>query len=200
MSKVGSAHVERTKKFFKDAFISLVHEKGFSAVTVKDIVERAEYNRTTFYVYYQDKFDLVDELFREMSQSIQYYSMSKYKQNNNVAVGELNKNSFDLLYFIYDQRHYFKLLSVADTIPHIHTQLPDALYHVLTQHFEITYNVTDINDTAQKRYMAYGTAGIIMDWIHSDFQQSPAEVTNQLIQILHSFAKVFLIADPISKP
>lgn len=200
MPKASSTHAERTKRFFKDAFISLVHEKGFSAVTVKDIVERAEYNRTTFYLYYKDKFDLVDELFQEMSESIQFHSISKYKQNNNVAVWELNKNSFELLYFIYDQRHYFKLLCVADTIPHIHTQLPNALYHVLTKQFEITYNFTDINDEAQKRYMAYGTAGIIIDWIHSDFQQSPADVTDQLIQILHSFAKGFLISDPITKP
>jgi AcrR family transcriptional regulator len=195
MPKVSSTHVERTKHFFKSAFISLVHEKGFSAVTVKDIVERAEYNRTTFYLYYKDKFDLVDELYKEMSENIQFYSISKYEHNNNVAVRELNKNSFELLYFIYDHRDYFKLLCVADTIPHIHTQLPNSLYHVLTTQFTITYNFTGIDDATQKRYMAYGTAGIIMDWIHSDFQQSPAEVTKQLIQIFQTFAKGFIISD-----
>jgi AcrR family transcriptional regulator len=41
--------------------ISLTIEKGFNAVTVTDISERAMVNRATFYRYYQDKYDLLDQ-------------------------------------------------------------------------------------------------------------------------------------------
>jgi AcrR family transcriptional regulator len=52
--------VRRTRKLISDALIDLTKEKGFAAVTVRDIAERAGINRATFYRHYQDKFDLLD--------------------------------------------------------------------------------------------------------------------------------------------
>ncbi len=78
-----SIQASRTKKFLKNAFIEMVHQKGFSAVTVKDIVNHAQYNRTTFYVYYQNINELVEELMDEMFEAIQHYSMSSTKVKTN---------------------------------------------------------------------------------------------------------------------
>ena len=52
--------VRRTQKLILDALIDLTTEKGFAAVTVRDITQRAGINRATFYRHYQDKFDLLD--------------------------------------------------------------------------------------------------------------------------------------------
>lgn len=54
--------VKRTKYSIKKAFASLVNEKGFANVTVKEIAEKAIINRQTFYNYYQDKYDLTEQL------------------------------------------------------------------------------------------------------------------------------------------
>ena len=54
--------VRRTKRAIKLAFIKLVNEKGFSNVTIKEIAEEAIVNRQTFYNYYQDKYDLTEQL------------------------------------------------------------------------------------------------------------------------------------------
>ena len=39
--------IRRTHKFLKDAMIQLIAEKGFDAITVGDIAERAMINRAT---------------------------------------------------------------------------------------------------------------------------------------------------------
>nr|BBH86803.1 TetR family transcriptional regulator [Thermosporothrix sp. COM3] len=57
--------IRRTHKFLQEAMIELITEKGFEAITVGDIVERAMINRTTFYRHYQDKYDLVARIFEE---------------------------------------------------------------------------------------------------------------------------------------
>jgi len=57
--------VRRTHKFLQDAMIELIIEKGFDAITVGDIAERAMINRATFYRHYQDKYDLVAKIFEE---------------------------------------------------------------------------------------------------------------------------------------
>lgn len=193
--KSNSTQSLRTKRLLKNAFIEMVHKKGFSAVTVIDIIDCARYNRTTFYVYYQNIDDLVEELMDEMFEAIQYYSVSKYKSDNRMNVTELTTDSFELLYYIYDHRDYFKLLLLEDTLPHIHRQLPEAIFNLLKFKFDIQYEVSFVDDHSQKRYMAYGTAGLIMDWIAQDFDVTPAEMTKRLIGILNTFAKGFVIKE-----
>jgi AcrR family transcriptional regulator len=55
----------RTHHFLQEAMIELITEKGFEAITVGDIAERAMINRATFYRHYQDKYDLVTTIFEE---------------------------------------------------------------------------------------------------------------------------------------
>ncbi|GCE28331.1 TetR family transcriptional regulator [Dictyobacter alpinus] len=57
--------IRRTHKFLQEAMIELIAEKGFEAITVGDIAERAMINRATFYRHYQDKYDLVAGIFEE---------------------------------------------------------------------------------------------------------------------------------------
>jgi AcrR family transcriptional regulator len=57
--------VKRTRKLLLDAFLSVMAEKGFDAITVQDIAARATVNRATFYAHFVDKYALVDELIRE---------------------------------------------------------------------------------------------------------------------------------------
>ena len=57
MKKV-DRRVRRTRRLLRDACISLILEKGYAAVTVEEIAERADVGRTTFYMHYRDKDDL----------------------------------------------------------------------------------------------------------------------------------------------
>jgi AcrR family transcriptional regulator len=41
-------------------------EKGFGAVTVRDITERAMVNRSTFYRHYLDKYELLEQYIKEV--------------------------------------------------------------------------------------------------------------------------------------
>jgi AcrR family transcriptional regulator len=50
--------VRRTRMMIEKAFGELLEEKGFQAVTIQDIAERAMVNRATFYDHYQDKYEL----------------------------------------------------------------------------------------------------------------------------------------------
>lgn len=57
--------VKRTRQLLQDAFVALVREKGFQAITVQDISERSTVNRATFYAHYENKFDLAEDLVRQ---------------------------------------------------------------------------------------------------------------------------------------
>ncbi len=57
--------VRRTHDLLRKTLIDLIAEKGFDAVTVGDIAERAMVNRSTFYRHYPDKYALVTSIFEE---------------------------------------------------------------------------------------------------------------------------------------
>ncbi len=51
--------INRTRRLLRSAFLELILEKGYDAVTVEDITARADLGRTTFYLHYKDKEDLL---------------------------------------------------------------------------------------------------------------------------------------------
>ncbi len=57
--------VIRTRQMLRDALVSLIEEKGFDALTVQDITDRAKLNRATFYLHYQDKQELLVKSLRD---------------------------------------------------------------------------------------------------------------------------------------
>jgi AcrR family transcriptional regulator len=61
----GDPRVRRTRKLLVDAFMALLAEKGFHAITVQDVAERATVNRATFYAHFEDKYALMDWVVRD---------------------------------------------------------------------------------------------------------------------------------------
>ena len=57
--------VKRTKILLREALIALIEEQGFDALTVGALTERAMVSRAAFYRNYQDKYDLVEQIFDE---------------------------------------------------------------------------------------------------------------------------------------
>src|SRR5579864_9232724 len=66
----GDLRARRTRKLLRDALLELIEERGFDAITVGEIAERAMVSRAAFYRYYQDKYDLVEKIFEETIASI----------------------------------------------------------------------------------------------------------------------------------
>ena len=51
--------VARTKRRVKDALLALIEERDYEAITVGDITRRADVGRSTFYVHFTSKEDLL---------------------------------------------------------------------------------------------------------------------------------------------
>jgi len=61
----------RTKVAIREALVALIDKKGFEAMTIREITQRANINRGTFYSHYQDKFDLLEQTETDIIQEIQ---------------------------------------------------------------------------------------------------------------------------------
>jgi AcrR family transcriptional regulator len=70
VSPAKGLRVRRTQKLLRDALIELIEERGFDALTVGEITGRAMVSRAAFYRNYQDKYDLVEQIFAEVMQAL----------------------------------------------------------------------------------------------------------------------------------
>ncbi len=58
--------IEKTKRSIYNAFIELRAKKPLEKLTVKELCETAQINKSTFYVYYHDVYDLSDKIENEI--------------------------------------------------------------------------------------------------------------------------------------
>jgi AcrR family transcriptional regulator len=57
---------QRTREKLRNALMELIADRGYDAITIQDIVDRADVGRTTFYLHYNSK----DELFMSCHEAI----------------------------------------------------------------------------------------------------------------------------------
>ena len=70
MSKAVYRSALRSKRLLREAFSELLQEKDYGRITVTEIVERADLNRSTFYAHYTGIDDLMHELTDEITDGL----------------------------------------------------------------------------------------------------------------------------------
>jgi AcrR family transcriptional regulator len=58
--------ITKTQHALKEALTELILEKGYEAVTVQDVIDRADVGRSTFYTHYIDKDELLLAIFADL--------------------------------------------------------------------------------------------------------------------------------------
>ena len=93
MTKKNDLRVIKTKKILFDTLLKLMKQKNFEKIKISDICEEALINRSTFYAHYEDKYELLVDLFENQKQ---------------LLLNELGENENELS----SKKYIMKLLSV----------------------------------------------------------------------------------------
>lgn len=61
----------QTRKLLIQATLQLVLEKGYDAISIQDITDRADLGRGTFYIHFKDKEEVVWTMFQDLFQDLE---------------------------------------------------------------------------------------------------------------------------------
>ncbi|MDR0124589.1 MULTISPECIES: TetR/AcrR family transcriptional regulator [Bacillus] len=178
--------VERTKETLRQAFKMLVKEKGYSHVKVKDIVEKANYNRTTFYVHYDSKDELAAELIHREMEDFEYEFCKPTRENPLLDLTRMKPEGTNVFQYIVENRDYYDLLVMKDRVPQIQEILLKKLQYIFQSRMSfVSDQYEEINDSYFIQYRSYGIFGLILEWIRNQYNASPSEMARRIINLLY---------------
>lgn len=86
----------KTHNNINDAVVSLLRQKKFDKISVKDICDTAKISRGTFYLHYVDKYDLVNQNLQQfITLSTQLINNPKVRTIENLMLLTLNRLKTD---------------------------------------------------------------------------------------------------------
>ena len=170
-----------SKLLFKNALMDLLKEKGsISKVSVRELCDRAELNRSTFYAHYQEPKDLLHEIETELLDATEEH-LKKIGQENDIGA---HKYLLSFLQYIKENDKPFRTLLIDAADPDFRSrfmqqsiiQFVDNLRIVLPKELEqYIYS-----------YILNGNTGIIIQWVRSNYAIDENEIVNLLFAINQS--------------
>jgi AcrR family transcriptional regulator len=129
MSNKIDRRVLRTRQLLRGALLSLIQERGFEALTVQDITERATLNRATFYLHYADKHDLLMQVIRETLAELTDLPLPSTESRAHIGAGI---REFFGGVFSHTLRHlaFYRVMFSEGSGAGISEQLHDTIYRV----------------------------------------------------------------------
>ena len=167
-----------------EALITLLEKKDFEYITIMEICETAGVNRSTFYLHYENTFDLLQETTRYiLDKHFAYYSSDTKRITERFANCELKDLVFitseyliPYLTFIKDNQRLFKV-----SIKHFNSLSMDSVYGGM---FEYIFNpilerfhVPEKERAYVMKFYLTGVFAIVMEWLDKNCSDDIKTVT-----------------------
>lgn len=171
-----------TAKKMESALLTLLEHREFKDISIVEICKEAGVNRTTFYLHYQN----IYELLREISDNLVQEFLCGYKEQ--LTIEDLKCRSADELKFNTPQylAAYLEFVKKNKTIYKVYMNNYGELnfdYELkLKEFFSIIIEKNGIKDNTVINYMSKfyfsGVSAIVLEWLNQDCSDDILKICN----------------------
>ncbi len=191
--------VRRTRKSIQEALIELTVEKGYTNITVQDIVDRAMINRSTFYRHYLDKDDLLTKYMDEVTALT--FEDDVAVEKNGIVEKEVPTGLVKLLKHIQEFSEFYRVM-LSD---HGHPVVTDRLrrnaehrYRYALTRPGVVPNSSNTPLDMRLTYISCAGIGAISWWVENKIPCSAEELASWLGELVTASLGFSLRRPPIS--
>lgn len=167
--------VRLTKRLLKEALLELLEERNVEEISVKELCEKAEINRTTFYLHYNSQKDLFHELEDEL-----LAATSKYLENVTPNMDSIQYLKTFLCY-IKENSKLFRLLILRNNDTEFQDRYISSSLAMLKSNVDI-YAQNDI-ETYVYSFLIHGELAILRRWFELDFNLEEERIANLIYDL-----------------
>lgn len=183
----------RTKRRIREALMALVMEKPLEKITIKELAERADIDRKTFYLHYASINDVLAQMQQEMLERLEAV-IERY---------DLFQPDFDALSFFRDingvigeDSAFIRRMLTLDRYSFFYNQLKDSVKTYLIEKYHDQLEQTTVSPVKLGLYIEYAASGVMavyVQWImHPEFDLD--EVAQAVSEIAYGGGRVVLDA------
>jgi AcrR family transcriptional regulator len=180
----GDLRVRRTRLALRDALLALIEEKGFDALIVQDIADRAMINRVTFYKHYRDKYDLLEQTMQELLSELSVPVATLLQTpTNHAIVDELAP----WLAHVATHANFYRMMLGKEGNAAFAAQLRDYLEGMVEQALKRMQRnppATAIPLPVLRRFATAGFLGVVIWWLEQKEPLPVQQVASQLHQLI----------------
>ncbi|MBH5316846.1 TetR/AcrR family transcriptional regulator [Paenibacillus sp. GSMTC-2017] len=181
--------IKRTRQFIKEALIKLMSEKSYSSISIQDITEYANINRSTFYYHYMDKEDLLQVSMDEMIAKAIVDVSTKQASNDD---SKATYNDYDPVpFFIRMFEHiqsnapfYRVMLEEAPTFRRRITEAIKQQYMESIALMQPDERQLIVSKQMLATFVSGAYISIIIQWLENNLADSVTEMAEQLSKIM----------------
>ena len=184
----------KTKQLIQRAFQQLLEDKSFEKITVGDITRTAQINRGTFYLHYQDKFDLLDQieqqLFRDLGNHIDELQ-SRYSPTLTFEKGQ-EQIASALFSSIKTHAPLLKIFLSDHGRAGFHIRFRNAFSEKVRLNLEQNKSINTRVKAPMDYFLSFITSaflGLIEQWVQNGLDKTPEEMTVLYIDIISFIQK-----------
>lgn len=176
--KVEDRRVRRTKQLIKQSLIELMHEKPFNEIKIKDITERADLNRGTFYLHYVDIYDLLSSIENEIFETLEKLLLAYHSNSLQISCFDLLKEVFS---YIETNRDLFEALLNSQVEEAFLTKLQALIKTLGLELMQATYKDTSLPHYSYfLSFVLNGVLGVTEQWFKNGMDLSSKEMATMI--------------------
>lgn len=174
--------VRRTRRQLREGLIALLGEKDIREITVKELTQRADVNRGTFYVHYRDVYDMREqvenELFGELAGLLDAYSPDQLRQG-------LRPILLDVFRFVGENAGLCALLLGGGSESAFFQRLKELIRARAMVEWGEVYGLRETpGGQHQLTFLVAGAVGIIRSWLAGGRAEPPEEMAELVERLI----------------
>lgn len=171
--------VKLTKRIFKDSFIEILKEKSIYNIRVKELCDKAELNRTTFYKYYENIHDVLADVEYDVLKDSEHC----INEIENINESQIKNTIYKLLCNIQRNKDVYYLLLINSADNEFYKKLMKTTIDLLKDKLEQS-NI-DLKETYEYifSYIIAGTIDIIKKWLCENGKLDANHITNLIYDL-----------------
>jgi len=178
--------VKRTRQLLRQALIELIPEKGYNAITIQDITDRATLNRATFYLHYRDKDDLLNTGFDEIWDELTAENPLPVAPDGTLSIeGTRITVLSDFEHLAKNFEFYRVMLGEPGVAEFIH-RMKNHVYEATAKRLEAVLGELPAGPVPIRmvlEFIASAYVGMIQWWLEEDMPYLPQEMASMIVAL-----------------
>ena len=176
MKKKEDRRVAMTKRMLKDTLTEMLRDRDIYHVSVRELCQRADVNRTTFYKYYGSPFDLLGDMEKDVL-DILSGAIREHAENPVMIIETVCR-------YLESHLEFGRLIVNNNVDP----QFPQKLFSLAAvREAALSKHTGRQDETVLEylfQYLAYGAYRVICVWLNKEEREPPEVIAGHLIRFI----------------